>query len=149
LYFYKLNSIIFISEVLKTAYKYFEKEQFLIMVFFDYFSINDYKKAVQTMQKQKFWQDIKYFLLDLREIKIDKPKLINEELIQIRHHLKSSNYKIAYLIENPTILANIILYLESVKSINYQCFSTIKSAMNHLDLKLSESEIENRIQNLK
>ncbi len=131
-----------------TSYQFFPNQTFLLMRLQGEFSIEAYKKTSQVLQKNKNWRHLKYFLLDLREVKSGKEDLFLKELVKVRKISEFSGYKMAYVVEDAKILANLHLYRDYVKSSDYEYFSTLKSAINHLGIVLPLFEMEKRIQQL-
>lgn len=133
---------------MKIYFQYFENEKLLIFSFKGNFSIDLYQKSAQ-LSKEDFWKNIKSILLDLRSFHINNKNLIINELNNIRENSDFGGYKVAYLVNDPKILANLHLYIENNKKSEYKYFSTLPAAINHLNLLLPVIEIEQRIKNLK
>lgn len=133
---------------MRINYQFFPDQNFLLMRFQGEFSLDAFKKSTIIVQKDKNWKNLKYFLLDLREVKAGKTNLILKELIEVRNISSSTAYRMAYVVEDPKILANLHLFIDYIKSRDYQYFSTLKSAIYHLGIAISVDEMEQRIHQL-
>lgn len=130
-------------------YQFFEDEKLLIIRYEGVFSIDQFKKAAIEMQKKNSFKNLKSLFIDLRDIITGKNFLVFNELIKVRNASHFKGYKVAYLVEDPKILVNIHLYKDHINSADYQYFSTLEPCINHLEISISNEEIEKRINELK
>jgi len=98
--------------------------------------------------QEDFWKNTNALLLDMRQTNPGNQQLIINELNEIRKTSNFGGYKVAYLVDSPRILANLHLYIEYTHSDDYNYFSTLKAAISHLDLNITEETIEKRLKNL-
>jgi hypothetical protein len=130
-------------------YQYFQTESLLIIKLEGEFSLDGYQKSITILNKDPNWKDVKKVLLDIRQTLSSNYNVIAKELFVIRKSADFPSYKMAYIVEDPILLANLDLYVQMSNTNGiYDYFSTIIGAIRHLNIQYSCQEIEKLITHL-
>lgn len=111
--------------------------------------MSDYKQSALVLNKNTHWKEAKKVLLDMRSAFSSKKKVFTKELTHIRKSAHFPNYRLAYLVDDPQLIANLELYIQASHLEGfYKYFSTIKAAIHHLEISQTASEVEEKIEQL-
>lgn len=130
-------------------YQYFPAETLFIIKLEGEFSLDEYQKSIPVLNKNPNWRGVKKVLLDIRNTWSSNYTVIAKELVEIRKSADFPSYKLAYIVEDPILVANLDLYVQmSKKHVFYEYFSTIDAAIRHLNIHNNSDEIEILIKHL-
>lgn len=132
-------------------YQIFKNRGLLVLKITGEWSMSKYKENVGLIMKDPEFKYVTKFLSDFREFDISTT-MINEldELAQIRKEIIKKKYKNVYIISTPpsTVMAHLYTKKLSEKGYSYNYCSTLKKALELLNLDETEMEMEQLIQNI-
>ena len=136
---------------MEIQYQIFKEKHLLILKFVGDFSIEHYTTVMQHIINEPEWKYVKKALTDLREANLD-PALANiDKLIKFRDEIIRKKYSNVLLVDMPASTAIAHIYQDKLlkKEYNYKYCSTIKYALDFLELNENINEMESILNNLK
>lgn len=150
LYFFKTGTkIYFVFSVMEIRYRIIKEHHLVVHKYTGKFSIDDYKYCVKKIMDLPEWAYVRKVLNDLRGMDLKQSIVHMNELIKIRQEIIIKDLNTVLLVDNPEATASAHLYMEKLMNkyrIGY-C-STIEYAIELLNIKLSQDEMEDILNNL-
>jgi len=125
-------------------YEFIEEHNLLIQKAYGEWSTKYYINYIKTTFNNKKMLNVKKVFSDLRDINLEEAFKEIDKLIELREIMINLNYTNVNIVNSPT--SNVVshLYQDKVAQkgfTNHHYCSTIKTALNLLDLDISENEM--------
>ena len=133
------------------VHDYIEEHKLLLNKWVGQWSMDEYKTAVNHFNKTCKTTDIKNVIQDISDLGFNFTNIeLIDWLVEIRKEIKKKDYKVVYITGKPQDVVFSHLYAEGLQNTNsYQSCSTIKKALDLLQISPSLSDLEDKISKLK
>jgi hypothetical protein len=137
---------------MEIKYQTFVEKNLLLLQYKGSFCIDKYEAQVIDMIQKPEWKSINKIFLDLRFLKLDSNINVNliDTLIDIKANIVKKKHFSVQLVDNSLITALAHLYQQELSNIDLETeyCSTIKKAIELLELNVKEDEFEATLKNL-
>ncbi len=133
---------------MKYTYHFQKESGLLIIQYKDDFSMENYIQSLKEIQSKPEWDSCFKILIDLRKLTHPRGTKIVDDLLEVRKIEKPHDYRLAYLVEHPSTIVIIHLYIDKLNDPKYKYCSTVEATVNHLRLNKTSKEINKMLQEL-